>query len=187
MKIKTDNPSLWVLLPILIGILNAAAKPGCRLRPALTGRRHRRGFARPADGEQRAPRHTAARTITAFKGSQASWYQIQQGDGTTAFVSKRWTKITTCPRAVFGTSGSALPVARQRPFRGLVVRIQIQRGPNFPDAATTSRAHKRAPSAACLTATQTAAVRLRQQRKRTAYSGHRLRRHDRTGPRRCHL
>ena len=32
-----------------------------------------------------------------FLGSQASWYQVQQAGGSSAFVSKRWTQIASCP------------------------------------------------------------------------------------------
>ena len=35
--------------------------------------------------------------VLPFLGSQASWYQSQQADGSMAFVSKRWTQINACP------------------------------------------------------------------------------------------
>ena len=44
-----------------------------------------------------------------YVASQASWYQAQQADGSSAFLSKRWTQLTTCPAPTEATSPSAAP------------------------------------------------------------------------------
>ena len=44
-----------------------------------------------------------------YVASQASWYQARQADGSSAFLSKRWTQVTTCPAATEAPSPAAAP------------------------------------------------------------------------------
>ena len=68
-----------------------------RAQPSIQGKRL--GALKPGDS-------------TPFVASQASWYQTQMSDGTTAFVSKRWTNLSVCPA---GGTPSPVPPAPPPP------------------------------------------------------------------------
>jgi hypothetical protein len=92
------NTRIYTLLGLLLvslGTIHAATAADC-IVPApdvVTAAVLR---AHPTTGSDRVGALKPGQSLP-LMASQASWYQTQQPNGTTAFVSKRWTNIAACP------------------------------------------------------------------------------------------